>query len=156
MHPTERLIRKLQITTGLDAEDVRALERLPISVKELAAHSAIVREGERPAQCCLLIDGFVCRSKTTDAGKNWLLEYTEQNPKAFLDCMAFRDATHGIVRLKEGEGKDLHVHGCADLLTSWAPLPRRRAPRQGAFLRRNSGRVPRTSAGRFRSSGAGR
>src|ERR1700741_3947526 len=23
--------------------------------------------------------------KTTDAGKNWLLEYTEQNPKAFLD-----------------------------------------------------------------------
>jgi len=35
--------------------------------------------------------------KTTDAGKNWLLEYTEQNPKAFLDCMAFWDATHGIV-----------------------------------------------------------
>ena len=35
--------------------------------------------------------------KTTDAGKNWLLEYTEQNPKAFLDCMAFWNATHGIV-----------------------------------------------------------
>src|SRR3954463_15779379 len=44
---------------------------------------------------------------------------------------------------KEGEGKDLHVHGCVDLLTSWAPLPPRRAPRQGASLRRNSGRVPR-------------
>jgi len=29
--------------------------------------------------------------KTTDAGKNWLLKYTEQNPKAFLDCMAFWD-----------------------------------------------------------------
>jgi hypothetical protein len=27
--------------------------------------------------------------ETTDAGKNWLLEYTEQNPRAFLDCMAF-------------------------------------------------------------------
>src|SRR5690348_13704543 len=35
--------------------------------------------------------------KTTDAGKNWLLTYTEQNPKAFLDCMAFWDGTHGIV-----------------------------------------------------------
>src|SRR5215470_3687344 len=35
--------------------------------------------------------------KTTDAGQNWLLEYTEQNPKAFLDCMAFWDAAHGIV-----------------------------------------------------------
>ena len=27
--------------------------------------------------------------KTTDAGKTWSLQYTEQNPKAFLDCMAF-------------------------------------------------------------------
>jgi photosystem II stability/assembly factor-like uncharacterized protein len=35
--------------------------------------------------------------KTTDAGKNWLLEYTEQNPNAALDCMAFWDWTHGIV-----------------------------------------------------------
>jgi len=35
--------------------------------------------------------------KTTDAGKSWLLQYTEQNPKAFLDCMAFWNATRGIV-----------------------------------------------------------
>src|SRR3954466_8447923 len=73
MHPTDRLIRKLQITTALDAEDVRALERLPIHVKEVAAHTAIVREGERPAQCCLLVDGVICRSKTTDAGKRQIL-----------------------------------------------------------------------------------
>ena len=73
MHPTEGLIRKLQITTALHAEDVRALERLPIHVKEVAAHTAIVRESERPAQCCLLVDGFICRSKTTDAGKRQIL-----------------------------------------------------------------------------------
>jgi len=35
--------------------------------------------------------------KTTDAGKTWLLQYSERNPKAFLDCMAFWDAKHGIV-----------------------------------------------------------
>jgi photosystem II stability/assembly factor-like uncharacterized protein len=35
--------------------------------------------------------------KTTDGGKNWSLEYAEQNPNAFLDCMAFWDATNGIV-----------------------------------------------------------
>jgi photosystem II stability/assembly factor-like uncharacterized protein len=27
--------------------------------------------------------------KTTDTGKTWSLQYSEQNPKAFLDCMAF-------------------------------------------------------------------
>jgi len=73
MHSTERLSRKLQITTRLDADDLRALERLPVHVKEVAAHAAIVREGERPAQCCLLVDGFICRSKTTDAGKRQIL-----------------------------------------------------------------------------------
>src|SRR5436190_9166823 len=71
--PSERLVRKLQITTALDADDVKAIERLPINAKELPAHTAIVREGERPAQSCLLIDGFVCRSKTTDAGKRQIL-----------------------------------------------------------------------------------
>jgi len=35
--------------------------------------------------------------KTSDAGESWSLQYTEQNPKAFLDCMAFWDSTHGIV-----------------------------------------------------------
>src|SRR5215471_638849 len=43
--------------------------------------------------------------KTRDSGENWLLEYTEQNPKAFLDCMAFWDATHGIVVGDPVDGK---------------------------------------------------
>jgi len=73
MRATERLTRKLQISTALDADDLKAIEHLPIIAKELAAHSAIVREGERPAQSCLLIDGFACRSKTTDAGKRQIL-----------------------------------------------------------------------------------
>ena len=73
MRTTERLIRKLQITTTLDAEDLRAIEHLPMITKELPAHTAVVREGERPQQSALLIDGFACSSKTTDAGKRQIL-----------------------------------------------------------------------------------
>jgi photosystem II stability/assembly factor-like uncharacterized protein len=43
--------------------------------------------------------------KTTDAGKTWSLQYTEQNPKAFLDCMAFWNASRGIVVGDAVEGK---------------------------------------------------
>jgi photosystem II stability/assembly factor-like uncharacterized protein len=59
--------------------------------------------------------------KTTDAGKTWSLQYTEQNPKAFLDSMAFWNATRGIV---VGDAVD----GKAELLTTsdggahWTPL----------------------------------
>lgn len=73
MQAIERLLRKLALSTSLNTDDVKALERLPMIVKEVGAHSAIVREGERPVQCCLVIDGFSCRSKTTDAGKRQIL-----------------------------------------------------------------------------------
>lgn len=49
--------------------------------------------------------------KTHDSGGTWSLQYSEQNPKAFLDCMAFWNATHGIV---VGDAID----GKAELLTT--------------------------------------
>jgi CRP-like cAMP-binding protein len=73
MKATERLLQKLKLGTALDADDAEAIKRLPVIVKELAPHTAIVREGERPHQCCLLVEGFLCRSKTTDAGKRQIL-----------------------------------------------------------------------------------
>ena len=35
--------------------------------------------------------------KTTDAGANWTLQFTNQDPKGFYDCMSFWDANRGIV-----------------------------------------------------------
>ncbi len=35
--------------------------------------------------------------KTRDGGKTWALQFTNHDPKGFLDCMAFWDAKHGIV-----------------------------------------------------------
>ena len=35
--------------------------------------------------------------KTTDAGKTWTLQFKNEDPKAFLDAMAFWDAENGIV-----------------------------------------------------------
>lgn len=34
--------------------------------------------------------------KTTDAGKTWTLQFTNTDPKAFFDAMAFWDAERGI------------------------------------------------------------
>jgi photosystem II stability/assembly factor-like uncharacterized protein len=59
--------------------------------------------------------------RTTDTGKSWSLQYSEQNPRAFLDCMAFWNETHGIV---VGDAVD----GTIELLTTsdggahWTPL----------------------------------
>lgn len=34
--------------------------------------------------------------KTSDGGQTWSLQFTNSNPKGFFDCMAFRDAHHGM------------------------------------------------------------
>jgi photosystem II stability/assembly factor-like uncharacterized protein len=74
--------------------------------------------------------------KTTDAGAHWDLQFTNDNPKAFFDAMAFWDASHGLVM---GDSVD----GRFDILTTrdggktWARVPAEKLPpalpNEGAF-----------------------
>lgn len=67
------LITKLLVANVLDGEDIRAITSLPIRTQRFEAHQRIVREGDRPAECCLLADGFAFRSKTTFDGQRQIL-----------------------------------------------------------------------------------
>jgi len=69
----EAMIRKLRNNTNLDADDVEGIRALPIHIKQLRANTAIVREGEKPSQCCVMIDGYSIRSKIADGGKRQIL-----------------------------------------------------------------------------------
>ena len=55
------LIRKLESIATLTAEDRRAIRHLPVHIRTLAAHQDILREKDRPAQCCLIVDGWAYR-----------------------------------------------------------------------------------------------
>jgi photosystem II stability/assembly factor-like uncharacterized protein len=59
--------------------------------------------------------------KTIDAGKTWSLQYTEQNPKAFLDCIAFWNAMRGIAVGDAVDGKS-ELLTTSDGGTHWTPL----------------------------------
>jgi CRP-like cAMP-binding protein len=69
----QALIRKLRAGTNIDEADVEAIKTLPIRIADVRAGSALAHEGDRPEHCCLVIDGFAVRSKTTDAGKRQIL-----------------------------------------------------------------------------------
>jgi len=64
--------------------------------------------------------------KTNDAGASWTQQYTEQNPKGFLDCMAFWDSTHGIALGDSVDGK-FELLTTSDG-TTWAPLESKSVP----------------------------
>ena len=72
--------------------------------------------------------------KTIDAGEHWTWQYTNQDPKGFLDAMAFRDATSGVVVGDSVDGK-FSILLTNDGGHSWLPATNLPAalPNEGAF-----------------------
>ncbi|MEN3351327.1 MAG: hypothetical protein V7632_4962 [Bradyrhizobium sp.] len=69
----DALLRKITVSNKLDRDDIGALEKLPIERRMLGPREIVVRDGERPTQSCLVIEGFVFRAKTTFDGQRQIL-----------------------------------------------------------------------------------
>jgi CRP-like cAMP-binding protein len=69
------LIRKLDTITSLSDDDREAILRLPVKLADLRTDADIVREGDRPSQCCLLVEGFLCRYKNLSDGKRQIMAF---------------------------------------------------------------------------------
>lgn len=69
------LIRKLESVVKLTDDERAALAGLPMQIMELRADQDIVREGDRPSRCCLLVEGFTCLYKVTREGKRQIMNF---------------------------------------------------------------------------------
>ena len=67
------LITKLTASNVLDGLDIQALQQLPIKKSRLAAQEAIVADGSRPQDCCIVEEGFAFRAKVTADGHRQVL-----------------------------------------------------------------------------------
>jgi len=82
---------------------------------------------------------------TTDAGQHWQLQFTNTNPKGFLDSMVFWDATHGVVLgdpIPDDSGKLKFELLITDDGQTWKQIPPAQLPEakegEGAFAASNS------------------
>jgi CRP-like cAMP-binding protein len=71
----ERLIVKLRSVADVTPEVVRAIEALPVRTKDLAEGADVVREGDRPGECCILVQGWLCRYKVLDRGQRQIMSF---------------------------------------------------------------------------------
>ena len=69
------LIRKLERGLRLTAEERSALESLPVRVQQVKTDHDIVREGDRPDACFLLLEGFAAAFKRTGTGKRQIMTF---------------------------------------------------------------------------------
>ncbi|MGA7358240.1 MAG: hypothetical protein WBW70_05265 [Candidatus Sulfotelmatobacter sp.] len=82
---------------------------------------------------------------TTDAGQHWQLQFTNSNPKAFFDAIAFWDPTHGIVLgdpISDNSGQLKFQLLLTTDGQSWTPVPPSQLPPalvgEGAFAASNT------------------
>jgi CRP-like cAMP-binding protein len=71
--PQALMIRKLDSIFPLSEEEKQALQALPVQVTVFKADQDIVRIGDRPTQCCLLLEGYTCVYKLTSEGKRQIM-----------------------------------------------------------------------------------
>ena len=66
--PLALMVRKLEIHTPLQQGDRDALLTLPHTLKTYEPSAYLVREGDAPEQCAVLLSGFAFRQKLTSSG----------------------------------------------------------------------------------------
>lgn len=70
-----RLILKLETLAVLSAQGRAALAALPLRLKSFDENTDLMHEGDRPSECCLIVDGMACRYKLMGAGKRQIVSF---------------------------------------------------------------------------------
>lgn len=93
------LIRKLERLGTLSAEERRLFDTLPLPLSTIGAHETLVREGEQPTECRLIVDGLVCRHKTMPDGRRQIVSFHIPGDLVDLTSLLMGRMDHGIATL---------------------------------------------------------
>lgn len=101
--PLSLLLRKFDRRAALDDAARAAILALPHTLRRLDAGRYVVREGDRPETCALLLSGFACRHKIVAGGSRQVVGL--QVPGDLLDVhnAVLEIADHNIQALTEAE-----------------------------------------------------
>ena len=127
LHP---LVRKLESITDLTPEERQALLDLPMKVHAIEADQDIVREGDRPSRCCLILQGFACRYKITALGKRQIMAFHIPGDIPDLQSLHLATLDHSLGTITPCEVGFIHHEDLRDLI--------RRCPRIGDLLWRDT------------------
>ena len=93
------LLRRLNAVTGLEDKDIAAIRALPVVVRLWEAGRAIVSDGDRPTECCLVIEGFCVRSKTIPDGRRQILSIHIPGDIPDLQSLHLHRMDHDLITL---------------------------------------------------------
>ena len=95
----ERLIVKLEAIASLTSEEKQALERLPYRTRSFEENVDLVRQGDCPVECCLLLEGLVCRYKLLGEGRRQIMSFHIAGDIPDLQSLHLKKMDHSLASL---------------------------------------------------------
>ena len=94
-----RLIRKMETIAVLTEPEKAALADLPMRLKDFAEDTDLVREGDTPQECCLILEGFICRYKLLADGTRQIMAWLLPGDACDLNVFGLGALDHSIATL---------------------------------------------------------
>jgi CRP-like cAMP-binding protein len=73
--PSTPLVRMLESILDLSEDESDVLRTVNGTIKSVGPRQDLVREGDRPSECCLVLEGFAYRYKQTEDGKRQIFSF---------------------------------------------------------------------------------
>jgi len=93
------LIRSLEQFGPLSEAEKQVLGTAVSRTRQVAAGEDIVREGDRPSECCLILDGFACRYKLLSEGRRQIMSFQIPGDICDLQNFLLPEMDHSIAAL---------------------------------------------------------
>ncbi|WP_345821714.1 Crp/Fnr family transcriptional regulator [Methylobacterium fujisawaense] len=98
-HALGMLIRKLESIATLSDTERQAIQGLPVRIHHLNARQDIVRDGDQPTHCCLVLEGWACRYKLFRQGKRQIMSFHIPGDIPDLQSLHVRTMDHSLATL---------------------------------------------------------
>jgi CRP-like cAMP-binding protein len=91
-----KLIRQLEGVIQLSNEDRAALAVLPLRLKSVAEKRDLIREGSRPVESCLVLEGVVCRYRMLSNGRRQIVSFHYPGDMPDLQSIYLKTMDHSL------------------------------------------------------------
>ncbi|POR45551.1 Crp/Fnr family transcriptional regulator [Bosea psychrotolerans] len=93
------LVVRLRAVVHLTDKEAEIIRALPFTVREVKAGWEIVREGDRPSQSCLILDGVSCRFKIVGDGGRQIVSVHIPGDLPDLQSFHLKTMDHNLATL---------------------------------------------------------
>lgn len=90
------LIRRLESTSELSSEDRAVISALPIRLRAVGEKRDIIRDGVRPTESCLILEGIAARYKMLSNGRRQILSFHFPGDLPDLHSLHLRTMDHAL------------------------------------------------------------